>query len=84
LYILYIQDILDVKLFYIEKIPSILYIFSMPTENPKILITLNADLLTRIDDFRFDNRIDSRSEAIRRLIEEGLKNSASAKLKKGK
>jgi metal-responsive CopG/Arc/MetJ family transcriptional regulator len=44
----------------------------MPTENPKILITLDKSLLTRIDDYRFDNRINSRSEAIRRLIEEGL------------
>jgi len=31
------------------------------------------DLLKRIDDYRFENRINSRSEAIRRLIEEGLK-----------
>jgi metal-responsive CopG/Arc/MetJ family transcriptional regulator len=44
----------------------------MPTEKPKILITLDDDLLTRIDDFRFGNRINSRSEAIRRLIEEAL------------
>ncbi|HPJ97509.1 MAG TPA: ribbon-helix-helix protein, CopG family [Syntrophales bacterium] len=44
----------------------------MPTEKPKILITLEDDLLTRIDDFRFENRINSRSEAIRRLIEKGL------------
>ena len=46
----------------------------MPTEKPKILITLEDSLLTRIDDFRFDNRINSRSEAIRRLLEESLKN----------
>jgi metal-responsive CopG/Arc/MetJ family transcriptional regulator len=46
----------------------------MPTEKPKILITLEDSLLTRIDDFRFDNRINSRSEAIRRLLEEALKN----------
>ena len=45
----------------------------MPTEKPKILITLEDSLLTRIDDFRFGNRINSRSEAIRRLIEEALK-----------
>lgn len=35
---------------------------------------MEEDLLKRIDDYRFDNRINSRSEAIRRLIEEGLKN----------
>jgi metal-responsive CopG/Arc/MetJ family transcriptional regulator len=46
----------------------------MPTDKPKILIMLEDSLLTRIEDFRFENRINSRSEAIRRLIEEGLKN----------
>jgi metal-responsive CopG/Arc/MetJ family transcriptional regulator len=51
----------------------------MPTEKPKIILVMEDDLLTRIDDFRFGNRINSRSEAIRRLIEEGLKSSASRK-----
>ncbi|HRR42861.1 MAG TPA: hypothetical protein P5244_16635 [Syntrophales bacterium] len=37
--------------------------------------------MTRIDDYRFENRINSRSEAIRRLIEEGLKASDPAKQK---
>jgi len=45
----------------------------MPTEKPKILITFDENLLKRIDDYRFENRINSRSEAIRRLIEESLK-----------
>jgi metal-responsive CopG/Arc/MetJ family transcriptional regulator len=53
----------------------------MPTEKPKILITFDDDLLTRIDDFRFGNRINSRSEAIRRLIDEGLKASDLFKTK---
>ncbi len=53
----------------------------MSTEKPKILITFDDDLLTRIDDFRFGNRINSRSEAIRRLIEEGLKASVPPKAK---
>jgi metal-responsive CopG/Arc/MetJ family transcriptional regulator len=51
----------------------------MPTEKPKIILVMEDDLLTRIDDFRFGNRINSRSEAIRRLIEEGLKASISSK-----
>jgi hypothetical protein len=51
----------------------------MPTEKPKILITIESDPLIRTDDFRFDNRINSRSEAIRRLIEEGLKSPDSSK-----
>ncbi len=53
----------------------------MPTEKPKIIFVMEEDLLKRIDDFRFDNRINSRSEAIRRLIEEGLKASDPPKSK---
>jgi metal-responsive CopG/Arc/MetJ family transcriptional regulator len=53
----------------------------MPTEKPRILITIEDDLLEKINDFRFDNRINSRSEAIHRLIEEGLKASESTKQK---
>lgn len=37
-----------------------------------ILITFDEQLLKRVDDFRFGNRINTRSEAIRRLIDEGL------------
>ena len=44
----------------------------MPTEKPKILITLDENLLKRIEDFRFENRVNTRSEAIRRLLEEAL------------
>jgi len=47
----------------------------MPTEKPIINFVVDDELLKRIDDFRFENRINSRSEAIRRLIEEGLKAS---------
>ena len=45
----------------------------MPTKNPKTLITFDKQLLNRVDDFRFENRINTRSEAIRRLLEEALK-----------
>jgi metal-responsive CopG/Arc/MetJ family transcriptional regulator len=44
----------------------------MPTEKPKIIFVADDDLLERLDDFRFENRINSRSEAIRRLINEAL------------
>jgi metal-responsive CopG/Arc/MetJ family transcriptional regulator len=50
----------------------------MTMEKAKILITLEDTLLTHIDDYRFDNRINSRSEAIRRLIESGLETSGTA------
>ena len=45
----------------------------MPTEKPKIIFVADNNLLERLDDFRFENRINSRSEAIRRLINEALK-----------
>jgi len=45
----------------------------MATKKPQILLTLDKDLLERIEDFRFDNRVNTRSEAIRRLLEEALK-----------
>ena len=45
----------------------------MPTDKPKILMVLGKGLLKRVEDFRYSNRIPTRSEAIRRLIEEGLK-----------
>jgi metal-responsive CopG/Arc/MetJ family transcriptional regulator len=46
---------------------------SMPTDKPQILLTIGRGLLKRIEDFRYGHRIPTRSEAIRRLIEEGLK-----------
>ncbi len=36
------------------------------------IITFDDHLLTRIDDYRFNARIKSEAEAIRRLIEIGL------------
>ena len=53
----------------------------MPSDKPKILFVMENELLKRIDDFRFDNRINSRSEAVRRLIESGLE-SVKPKAKK--
>jgi len=45
----------------------------MPTEKPKIIFVAEDDLLERLDDYRYDNRIPTRSEAIRRLLDESLK-----------
>ncbi len=44
----------------------------MTTQKPQVLLTLNDELLKQIEDFRFEKRINSRSEAIRQLIEAGL------------
>ena len=53
--------------------------FIMATENPRILLTVSEDLLARIDDYRFGNRIANRSEAIRLLLEAGLKTKSQKK-----
>ena len=45
----------------------------MPNKKEILTISINKKLISSIDDFRFDNRINSRSEAIRRLLEEALK-----------
>jgi len=56
----------------------------MPTEKPIMNFVVDNDLLKRIDDYRFNNRINTRSEAIRRLIEEGLKASEPPRSKSQK
>jgi len=45
----------------------------MPTKKPRTVLVLEDDLLKRIEDFRYENRIPTRSEAIRQLVKEGLK-----------
>jgi metal-responsive CopG/Arc/MetJ family transcriptional regulator len=44
----------------------------MTEETTKILLNINRSLVERINDFRFEHRIETRAEAIRRLIEESL------------
>jgi hypothetical protein len=59
---------------------------NMPSQKPKILLIVDESLFSRLDDYRADlyrsegGRILNRSQAIRRLIEEGL----SKQEKKGK
>jgi len=45
----------------------------MPTEKPILTFAADSELLERLNDFRFENRIETRSEAIRMLVEKGLK-----------
>jgi metal-responsive CopG/Arc/MetJ family transcriptional regulator len=54
----------------------------MTTQKPQVLLTLNDELLKQIEDFRFEKRINSRSEAIRQLIETGLATSKPKAKKK--
>ena len=44
----------------------------MPTEKPKIIFVAEKELLKRIDGFRFSNHINSRSKAIRYLLDKAL------------
>ena len=46
-------------------------------KDQKLLIMISQDLLQNIDDFRFRNRIPSRAEAVRQLIEKSLKDPQS-------
>jgi len=39
----------------------------------RVIIPISKDMLARIEDFRFGRRIPSRAEAMRRLIEAGLR-----------
>ena len=45
----------------------------MPDKKDILTISINKDLIKRIDDFRFENRINSRSETICKLLEDALK-----------
>ena len=44
----------------------------MPTEKPRFTITVDEELLKKIDDFRFENRYPSRSAATLALIRLGI------------
>lgn len=39
-----------------------------PNAKPIINITIDDDLLQKVEDFQFENRIKNRSEAIRQLL----------------
>ena len=44
----------------------------MPTEKPRYTITLDEDMLKKIDDFRFENRFPNRTQATLELIRIGM------------
>lgn len=41
-------------------------------KNTQVLLTISKELLDQVEDFQFNNRIASRSEALRELIRRGL------------
>ena len=61
------------NIFLIDYLSFISYENYMATKKPQILLTVDEILLKRIEDFRFEKRINTRSEAIRRLLDESLK-----------
>lgn len=44
----------------------------MPTSNPRITFTVSDDMMSRIDEYRFDNRIKNQTQAIVTLLNRGL------------
>ena len=44
----------------------------MPTDKPRYSITVDEELLKRIDDFRFENRYPNRTQATVELIRLGV------------
>jgi len=53
----------------------------MPTEKKILNFAIDDDLMERLDDYRFENRINTRSEALRRLLDESLKRYEKKKSK---
>lgn len=51
----------------------------MATDKPLVHLTMEPELIRRIDDFRYANRFPSRAAAIKFLIEEALKAQAAEK-----
>jgi metal-responsive CopG/Arc/MetJ family transcriptional regulator len=45
----------------------------MPSKKDILNFAVDKDLMKRLDDFRFENRINTMSKAIRRLLDEALK-----------
>lgn len=44
----------------------------MPTKNPRILVTVDDELFQLIEDFRFENRFQSRNAAMLALMRAGF------------
>ncbi len=44
----------------------------MPTDKPRVTFTMSEEMLKRVDDYKFDNRIKNQTQAIVKLIDRGL------------
>jgi metal-responsive CopG/Arc/MetJ family transcriptional regulator len=45
----------------------------MPTKQPVVTMIFSSDLLKRVEDYWHENRLPNRTQAIRQLLEKGLK-----------
>ena len=41
-------------------------------KNTQVLLTISKELMEKIEDYQFENRIKNRSETLRLIIEKGL------------
>jgi hypothetical protein len=64
---LYVNGILDIS----SRVSD--YRLMADEKAPRVITPIPHSLLAKIDDYRFKARLPSRSEAIRQLIELGLK-----------
>ena len=55
----------------------------MPTEKPRFCLTVDEELFKEIEDFRFENRYQTRSGATLELIRLGLKTLKNKQVEKG-
>ena len=44
----------------------------MPTDKPRFTVTIDEELMKRLEDYRFENRFSSRSKAVVELVRLGL------------
>ncbi|MCL2498211.1 MAG: ribbon-helix-helix domain-containing protein [Symbiobacteriaceae bacterium] len=44
----------------------------MPTKNPRFTITVTEDMLKDIEDFRYENRYPTRTQAVNELFRMGI------------
>ena len=42
------------------------------TNKPRVSVTMDADLVERIDDYRYNNRISTQSKAVQQLVKLGF------------
>jgi metal-responsive CopG/Arc/MetJ family transcriptional regulator len=54
----------------------------MPTKQPVVTMIFSKDLLKRVEDYWHEKRLPNRAEAIRQLLEKGIKQYDKERSKK--